>query len=100
MLRKDTPFSELEQWQERKAPNPAPLLFPEEHILATLAAWHASCGRLEADGAFQGHLTRVEVSRAVNLAFDSVLFVAFGGPTPGCCGRQGEALAMLQLGAQ
>jgi len=24
----------------------------------------------------------------VNLAFDSVLFVAFGGPTPGCCGRR------------
>ncbi len=25
---------------------------------------------------------------AVNLACDSVLFVAFGGPTPGCCGRR------------
>ena len=24
----------------------------------------------------------------MNLAFDSVLFVAFGGPTPGCCGRR------------
>src|SRR6185503_9892552 len=37
---------------------------------------------------FQGHLIRVEVPRTVNLAFDSVLFVAFGGPTPGCCGRR------------
>ena len=24
----------------------------------------------------------------MNLAFDSVLFVAFGGPTPGCCGQR------------
>ena len=24
----------------------------------------------------------------MNLSFDSVLFVAFGGPTPGCCGRR------------
>jgi protoporphyrin/coproporphyrin ferrochelatase len=36
----------------------------------------------------------------VNLAFDSVLFVAFGGPTPGCCGRRepcpGEATCFIQ----
>ena len=37
---------------------------------------------------FRGHVTRAEVSEAVNLAFDSVLCVAFGGPTPGCCGRR------------
>jgi ferrochelatase len=86
--RKDNPFSELEQWQAGKAPNPAPLLFPARHILATLAAWHASCDWLEAHRTFRGYLTRAEVSRAVNLAFDSVLFVAFGGPTPGCCGRR------------
>ncbi|MGE3537555.1 MAG: ferrochelatase [Candidatus Tectimicrobiota bacterium] len=24
----------------------------------------------------------------MNLAYDSVLFIAFGGPTPGCCGRR------------
>jgi hypothetical protein len=46
--RKDTPFSELEQWQEGKAPTPAPLLFPERHILATLAVWHVASGWLEA----------------------------------------------------
>src|SRR5262249_37472170 len=43
---------------------------------------------MEACRAYQRHLTRAEVPRAVNLAFDSVLFVAFGGPTPGCCGRR------------
>jgi len=41
-----------------------------------------------------------EVSSAVNLTFDSVLFVAFGGPTPGCCGRRepcpGEATCFIQ----
>jgi hypothetical protein len=46
--RKDTPFSEREQWQEGKAPNPAPLLFPARHILATLAVWHVACSWLEA----------------------------------------------------
>ena len=66
----------------------APLPFPARHILATLAAWHVACGGLEAHGACRGHLTRAEVSRVVNLAFDSVLCVAFGGPTPGCCGRR------------
>ncbi|HEY5865253.1 MAG TPA: ferrochelatase [Candidatus Tectomicrobia bacterium] len=33
-------------------------------------------------------LTRLEVPRAVNLSFDSVLCIAFGGPTPGCCGQR------------
>src|SRR5499427_2763375 len=66
----------------------SPALFPARRILATLAAWHVTCGGLEAHGAFRGHLTCAEVSRAVNLAFDSVLCIAFGGPTPGCCGRR------------
>src|SRR5689334_21580352 len=29
-----------------------------------------------------------EVATTVKLAFDSVLLVAFGGPTPGCCGQR------------
>ena len=70
-----------------KALDPAPLLFPARHILATLAVWHVACGWLKARG-FLRALTRTEVLRTVNLAFDSVLFVAFGGPTPGCCGRR------------
>ena len=36
----------------------------------------------------------------VETRFDSVLFVAFGGPTPGCCGRvepcPGEATCFVQ----
>src|SRR5215831_4935816 len=43
---------------------------------------------MEACRACQGYLPRTEVPVAVNLAFDSVLFVAFGGPTPGCCGQR------------
>lgn len=30
----------------------------------------------------------MEGSSAVSLACDSVLFIAFGGPTPGCCGQR------------
>ncbi len=45
-------------------------------------------GEMEAQWAVQGHLICPEVPATVNLAFDSVLFVAFGGPTPGCCGRR------------
>ncbi len=45
-------------------------------------------GEMEAQWAVQGHLICPEVPATVNLAFDSVLFVAFGGPTPGCCAQR------------
>ena len=32
----------------RKGANPALLLFPARHILATLAAWHVACDWMEA----------------------------------------------------
>ncbi len=97
MWRKDNPFSEREQWQEGKAPHPAPC-----SSLQGISLLHLLLGLWLGGSplAFRGHLSRAEVSRAVNIAFDSVLFVAFGGPTPGCCGRRepcpGEATCFIQ----